>query len=533
MKRTSKKRAKAANRQAKTHKKQAKLHKKHVTRQQRRANARAPHRTITMKTSAKKGITARAGLVPVMKYLDDVLHFREVAGEVVEVVRGASATYPFVEMVHLIIVGVVGGANSLLERVGVCADIVFFKGEGWTTIPHNSALGRIFRATRERHIPQLETLVHTLRPRAWTDARRKNSTLTLPQRRMWIDCDSTADMVYGHQEGAEKGYNTTKKGALSYHPLLAFCMESKEILQGWFRCGSAYTSNGVVEFMKQLAAHLPPQLRLVFRGDSGFFVGALFDWLDERGDGDLVNAKLSQNVKAFLLRQSWTPVKGHSGWEQCEFEYQCETWTKTRRCVAVRHARAHTPSQAPTSCVQAWLPGLELPVPDLEHVYEVVCYVTTEPLTPWEAHTRYGQRATCETWIEEAKNQMGLGQIRTSDVLANAAVFHLPCWPIMCCAGWRCGRVMRCCGAVSRRRFGAISCGSPGPSPQAREGGDRDHSAHSISGCLGELVGDCRSLPRMHQRLPGKQECHNPSHQREREASALLALHGENMSDWR
>ncbi len=63
-------------------------------------------------------------------------------------------------------------------------------------------------------------------------------------------------------------------------------------------------------------------------------------------------------------------------------------------------------------------------MPDLEQDYEVFCYVTTEALTPWEAHTRYGQRATCETWIEEAKNQMGLGQIRTRDFLANAALFQ-------------------------------------------------------------------------------------------------------------
>jgi hypothetical protein len=244
----------------------------------------------------------------------------------------------------------------------------------------------------------------------------------LPQRTLWIDGDSTADRAYGHQEGAEKGYSTTKKGALSYNPLLAFSVATKEILQGWFRCGSAYTSNGVVEFMKQLAAHLPPQLRLVFRGDSGVFVGALFDWLDERGDGYLVKAKLYQNLKTFLLRQSWTPVKGHAGWEQCEFEYTCETWTKKRRFVAVRQARANRPSQAPKPCLQAWLPGLELPVPELEQEYEVFCSVTTESLTPWEAHAQYGQRATCETWIEEAKNQMGLGQIRTRDFLANAAV---------------------------------------------------------------------------------------------------------------
>ncbi len=468
MKRTSKKRANAANRQAKTRKKQAKLHKKQQKRQQRRANARATHRTVTMRTSAKKGITAQAGLVPVMKYLDDVLHFRKVTGEVVEFERGANATYPFVEMVQLVVLGVVGGAHSFLELVGICADIVFVKVEGWTSIPHNSALGRIFRGTRERHVAQLETLVHTLRPAAWKYASRKNSTLELPQRTMWIDCDSTVDRVCGHQEGAEKGYNTEKRGALSYHPLLAFCVETKEILQGWFRCGSAYTSNGVVEFMKQLAAHLPPQLRMVFRGDSGFFVGALFDWLDERGDGYLVKAKLYQNLKACLLRQSWTPVKGHSGWEQCEFEYQCDTWTKTRRFVAVRRAVDSAPPHTPKLFLQAWLPGLELPLSEQE--YEIFCYVTTESLTPWEAHTRYGQRATCETWIEEAKNQMGLGQIRTSDFLANAALFQCAVlaynvlrWMALC----TCSQMLRRSEPTTIRRYfirtaGTVTTGARG-----------------------------------------------------------------------
>ena len=38
--------------------------------------------------------------------------------------------------------------------------------------------------------------------------------------------------------------------------------------------------------------------------------------------------------------------------------------------------------------------------------YDYFCYVTTEPLSPWLAHRTYGQRATSETWIEEAKSQM-------------------------------------------------------------------------------------------------------------------------------
>ena len=50
--------------------------------------------------------------------------------------------------------------------------------------------------------------------------------------------------------------------------------------------------------------------------------------------------------------------------------------------------------------------------------------MTSEPLSPWQAHKKYGERATCETWIDEAKNQMGLGQIKTGEFLANSALFQ-------------------------------------------------------------------------------------------------------------
>lgn len=38
--------------------------------------------------------------------------------------------------------------------------------------------------------------------------------------------------------------------------------------------------------------------------------------------------------------------------------------------------------------------------------YDSFCYVTTEALTPWQTHKKYGGRATCETWIGEAKGQI-------------------------------------------------------------------------------------------------------------------------------
>ena len=68
---------------------------------------------------------------------------------------------------------------------------------------------------------------------------------------MWIDIDSTAERVCGNQQDAEVGYNPKKKGQRSYHPIMAFVAETKVLLHSWFRCGSAYTSNGIVEFMKE------------------------------------------------------------------------------------------------------------------------------------------------------------------------------------------------------------------------------------------------------------------------------------------
>ena len=63
-----------------------------------------------------------------------------------------------------------------------------------------------------------------------------------------LDADSTVKSVCGNQEGAEKGFNTTKKGAKSYHPLLVFVSEMKLLYHTWFRIGSAYTAIGIVEF---------------------------------------------------------------------------------------------------------------------------------------------------------------------------------------------------------------------------------------------------------------------------------------------
>ena len=115
---------------------------------------------------------------------------------------------------------------------------------------------------------------------------------------------------------------------------------------------------------------------------------------------------------------------GQPDWEQCTFDYRCGEWKVTRHFVAVRRKQLKEPS-----------PQADL-LDTSEYDYDYFCYVTTESFTPWQTHKKYGERATCETWIEESKGQMGMGKIRTAEFLANAALFHCRYWLTIRCGGW-------------------------------------------------------------------------------------------------
>jgi len=356
-----------------------------------------------------KNLTNHAGMIPVVKFLER-LKFSKVFARTVEHKRGNQADYHLVDAIAACVLGVIAGARSMDGIAAVWSDNVLRKLAGWQgSMMVATTLGRILKTVKFSHASQMITFNHMMRGRTWKLAKSNHSTL-VPYNSMWIDVDSSVKIACGNQEGVEKGFNPHKKGAKSYHPQLAFCVKTKEILQGWLRCGSAYTSNGVVEFMKKLLAHLPRNMRIIFRGDSGYFVGALFDLLDVHGCGYLVKVKL-KGLVGLLEQQIWEPIPGKRGWEQTRFSYACGTWSYERQFVAVRQLKEDGEPKQPSLLLDT-------------REFDYFCYVTTEDLTPWQAHKKYGERATCETWIEEAKNQMALAHIKTNSFLANDALFQ-------------------------------------------------------------------------------------------------------------
>jgi len=251
---------------------------------------------------------------------------------------------------------------------------------------------------------------------------RKLQTVLLSKNSRWLresglesitlDVDSTVKSVCGNQEGAEKGFNTKKKGAKSYHPLLVFVSEMKLLYHTWFRTGSAYTANGIVDFLKEVKASLPKNIREVFfRADSGFFSGEFFDLLESYNWNYLVKVKL-KNLENLLQSQTWVELIGKNDVAICESSYKAKGWNKPRMLKAMRTVKEY---------VQVSYLEQEQIVP----VYQYVCYISSYDMDAVGFHELYKQRSTSETWIEQVKGHTMAGSTLTDDFWANDILWQL------------------------------------------------------------------------------------------------------------
>ena len=251
----------------------------------------------------------------------------------------------------------------------------------------------------------------------YTLAQNKDYIAQSGLKQITLDADSTVSTVYGNQEGAEKGYNPHKQGAKSYHPILIFASELKTVVNSWLRPGSAYTSNGIVEFAKQTKEALPEQVKdVLFRADSGFFNGQLFDLFEseEFQWNYLVKVKL-KNLKELICHLEWSSVKGHTKVSVAQLQYQCKSWSKPRTLKVIRTIVGYNEKK--------FLWGI-----DRVPIYEYACYCSTLNLPTEALHDLYKQRSTSETWIEQVKSQLMANKTVTKSFWANDILWQLSIW---------------------------------------------------------------------------------------------------------
>ena len=358
---------------------------------------------IVVKSSfTGSNITKYAGLNTVAKYMN-----RQ------NIIRSISSSFPTVWYnatkfgINQILMAITLASISGISRI---CRIAVFSGDGLVRALlklnkaiNENAISKGLKNLGESGARKLQKLLLTKNARWLRESGLKRITL---------DADSTVKSVCGHQEGAEKGYNTTKQGAKSYHPLLVFISEMKLLYHTWFRTGSAYTANGIVDFLKEVRAGLPKNIREVFfRADSGFFSGELLDLLESYCWDYLVKVKL-KNLENLLRSQTWVEIMGKNEIAICEFSYKAKGWEKPRILKAMRSVEEY---------VHVSYLGQEQIVP----VYQYVCYISSYDMDAIELHELYKQRSTSETWIEQVKGHTMAGSTLTDNFWANDILWQL------------------------------------------------------------------------------------------------------------
>ena len=359
--------------------------------------------------AAGKHQTTQSGIIAMCKYLERI-GFKQLFNKELKKPNNPNSKYSYCEVFMLTILSIAAGAESMEGIVYIGQDSVLRKILSWIYIPCATTLSRIYKRFKIQDIYNLESLNHSLRNLIWKKYIRRKGSLYNQEERTYIDIDSTVITVYGKQEGVSKGYNPKQKGKYSYHPLIAFFANTKEILQATLRTGACYTSNGIIGFCQQLFASLPND-KFIIRADSGFFSGDFLSFLEKKQQGYLIKVKINKKLKQLLYQSKWQFVPNMPGWQQCIFEYSCDKWKHRRKFIAVREI------------IQEESFGASI-INYTFGKYNYFCYVTNEYYTPWMAHKAYGKRATCETFIDEAKNQCALAKIRTNNFLANSALFQ-------------------------------------------------------------------------------------------------------------
>ncbi|ETR66748.1 MAG: transposase (IS4 family protein) [Candidatus Magnetoglobus multicellularis str. Araruama] len=317
----------------------------------------------------------------------------------ISIQRGTNAKYHASDVILVLIMNVIAGAKHISQCNILRNDNVVRTFLDWEKYPDDRTIGRLFEIFTHKHCIELSEVERNIRNQVWSIKWFGRITL---------DLDSTVKGVYGNQEGAEKGYNSRKRGQKSYHPLLCFIAENRECLHNWLRPGSTYTSNGSVQFVQECFSKIPKRVWKIFvRADSGFFAGHFLEYLENNKCEYLIKVKM-RNLKKLLLKQKWRKIGNDILFETCQFSHKCQNWNKARKFLAIR------------KFVKMSDENMLFPTP----VYEYFCYVSNRDLSPMKAHKCYGKRATSENWIDWCKNHMASGNILKNEFWSNSAIFQ-------------------------------------------------------------------------------------------------------------
>jgi hypothetical protein len=238
----------------------------------------------------------------------------------------------------------------------------------------------------------------------------------------WIlDMDMTVKPIYGHQEGAQIGYNPHKPGRPCHALHTWFVRKLRLVLDVEVLPGKQHSAKHGQSRLWALWDRLAPECRpWLACGDAGYGQERLMAECEFRGQNYLFRQRQTRKVQELIARLIGTTttrwVKTSRGWGGAEGELCLQGWSQKRRVVVLRRLR--TPAAAPPRV----LPESTTPIlPWTEVVtrapeYEFLVLVTNLKNDLMGLTDLYLQRADAENVYDELKNQWGWGGFMTKDL---------------------------------------------------------------------------------------------------------------------
>lgn len=248
-----------------------------------------------------------------------------------------------------------------------------------------------------------------------------------------LDLDSTVLTRYGQQQGAKRGYNPSKRGRASHHPLMAFVADSRMLANVWLRPGNSASANNAISFLQSSLENLGTKRVGLVRADSGFCESAFLSHLEQSKLPYTVAMRLMRPLQHSLVNAQWWPLLNEqteqqarsaspilptpTGIELCEINYQADSWDAPRRIIGVRQSiRARPDAKGKTLSLFANDEAIS--------GWRYAAIVTDLQLPALQVWRAYRGRADCENRIKELKYDFALGTLARANFWATEAAMH-------------------------------------------------------------------------------------------------------------
>ena len=296
------------------------------------------------------------------------------------------------------------------------------------------ALSAIAPAPDDKHTvaEQAAQQAQVERATQWMQGQLMHSVAEALKTAWVLDCDTTVKPLYGHQAGAELGYNPHKPGRPSHCIHTYWIGNLRLVLDAQLESGKRHAPShsrpGLVALLESLPAGSRPQL---VRGDVAFGSEGEMAVLEALKQPYLFKLRQSPGVIKLLNRQcnldEWSDVG--QGWTGREDTLLLMGWSKPRRVVVIRRARkieideagkVKVKKRGRKSNVQK---QAELALIDQNEAIKNWEYAVLVCDTPYKLANMgqlYRDRADCENGFDEIKNQWGWGGYSTQDIERSA-----------------------------------------------------------------------------------------------------------------